>query len=281
MLGSVVCPSAFGANAYLEIDGILNVNGGSLDKATMTVARGAKVVEVWTSDLRHITMKLALDSTYTLSFARPGYLTKALFFDTRMTNEAREQGPYSFRFDVTLVASTNSDGEGYVGPVGYIRFNPEKGDFSYDVDYRRTHTAKGELLATPEPLAVAPGVSVSDKRDRRERRWSPPFVDPTKDMLRMAAAVQKGDHANASMRTTMAGGAVAVVGSPSAAEQEGVRVERSTIVEQEREITIVRVRSAQGQLTEYRRIKHANGMLLHYKNSSNCTYQEYMNAVGE
>ena len=60
---------------------------------------------------------------------------------------------------------------------------------------------------------------------------------------------------------------------------EGSTVERSVIIEQEREITIVRVRD-RGAFTEYRRIAHSNGTVLHFKNASNCTYQEYTDAVG-
>jgi hypothetical protein len=243
--------------SVLEIDGVFKVNGSSMQQARVTLQCRDVVMEVRTNDLRSLKLRLELQTTYTLSFECPGQVTKKLFFDTRMTGEAAARGPYEFRFEITLHSQSKNGEDTYSGPVGYIRFSDKEGGFDYDVDYRLTHSGTGEPLASTS-TSVAEMVSVSEKRDRRERRFIQPFIDPTKDMERSAA--------NRSSQ-------------PEGVVSTGTEVERSVIVEQEREITIARVRS-NGVLTEYRRVKHANGTTMHFKNGSNCTFQEYVGAVG-
>jgi hypothetical protein len=249
--------SAASNNSALQIDGVFKVSGASMQHARVTLQSQDVVMEVRTNDVRHLNLRLELQTTYTLSFECPGQVTKKLFFDTHMSDEAAARGPYEFRFDMTLHSQSKDGEDAYSGPVGYIRFSDVEGGFDYDVDYRLTHSEKGEVLASVS-TTVAEMVSVSEKRDRRERRFIQPFIDPTKDMERSAASMSFGREEAAST---------------------GTDVKRSVIVEQEREITIARVRT-NGVLAEYRSVKHANGTTMHFKNGSNCTFQEYVNAVG-
>jgi hypothetical protein len=249
--------NAASTGSALQIDGVFKVSGASMQQARVTLKCQDVVMEVRTNDVRHLNLRLELQTTYTLSFECPGQVTKKLFFDTRMSEEAAAGGPYEFRFEVTLHPQSKDVEDTYSGPVGYIRFNGAQGGFDYDVDYRLTHSEKGELLASTA-ASVSEMVSVSEKRDRRERGFIQPFIDPTKDMERSVAGKSF---------------------SPEDASASDVEVKRSVIVEQEREITIARVRT-NGVLTEYRRVKHANGTTMHFKNGSTCTFQEYVNAVG-
>jgi hypothetical protein len=263
-------------DAYLEIDGLVNVAGGPHEEASVSLRRDSVRMELSLNDPRHLRARLELQGTYTLSFERPGYRTKQLFFDTRMDAALAAEGPFVFRFEVALEPLVHGGTSAYIGPVGYIRFDPSIGDFGFDVDYRLTHDEQGHELARPPSR---PSVSVSDKRDPRERRWSPPFIDPTREMELAAKGAQE-----LGARVALPVQGIAVGNTSSSGESTmplpvNARVERSVIVEGEREITIVRVR-ANGILTEYRRIAHDNGTVLHYKNGSSCTYQEYMRAVG-
>jgi hypothetical protein len=253
---SGLCASASN-HSTLQIDGVFKVQGAAMQHARVTLHCQDVVMEVLTNDVRHLNLRLELQTTYTLSFECPGQVTKKLFFDTRMSEEAAARGPYEFRFEVTLHPTSKDGMDAYAGPVGYIRFSGVDGGFDYDVDYRLTHTENGELLASASS-GTAEMVSVSEKRDRRERRFIQPFIDPTKEMERSGV----------SRSYTQEGVA------PSSAE-----VKRSVIVEQEREITIARMR-INGVLTEYRQVKHENGTTMHYRNGSNCTFQEYLSAVG-
>jgi hypothetical protein len=271
------------AGSFLEIDGLFHVPSASMEHARVTVQLGDVIMNVLTNDLRHINLRLDLQTTWTLSFEEDGCRSKELFFDTRMSAEQAANAPFLFRFEVTLEVEPSVSALAYAGPVGYIRFDSARGDFDYDLDYRLSHTAGGELLDKPvDPAASV--ISVSDKRGSRERHWGPAFIDPTREMERMAellrtSAMNEGA-VNASAPTVITNEeGVSSIAREIGIVPEGSTVERSVIVEQEREITIVRVRN-KGVSTEYRRIAHSNGTVLHFKNASNCTYHEYVAAVG-
>ena len=54
-----------------------------MDQASVKMIRDGRESSVLTNDIRKISLDLELQSVYTLSFFCPGYLTKALLFDTR------------------------------------------------------------------------------------------------------------------------------------------------------------------------------------------------------
>ncbi len=279
----LAAPSASRAttDAALYIHGRFHVQGGSLEGARVTISRGARTMEVLTDDIRRISLRLDLQSTWTISFEREGCLTKQLFFDTRMSDEALANAPFIFRFTVTLEPVPSLIDVHYIGPVGYVRFYSGAGDFSYDTDYRMTH----RIRANDEVTASLRTPSVSAHRDRRERHFVQPFIDPTREMERTGGMRLSGPAAELIASASVIDGSntaegISSVSSSPQVPLDPMQVQRSVIVEQERVITITRMMT-NGRLTEYRRIMHSNGTVLHFKNASNCSYKEYMRAVGE
>lgn len=126
-----------GTDHGLYLDGRLRVVGEPLEGARLTVYRDDKPMQVLTNDLERIELRLDLQRTYLLSFDHPGCITKQLYFDTRVPVEDLDGAPFTFFFKVTLEQLT-AEGSTlrYAGPVGFIRFYPEVGDFDYDRDYR-------------------------------------------------------------------------------------------------------------------------------------------------
>ena len=166
-----------------------------------------------------------------------------------------------------------------------MKYSPGATEFGYDLDYRLTHDAKGGILADGQ--AAQEGVSVSSKRARAERHRVQPFIDPTRAM-EVEAERRKMDAEHRVAGNGEDGGAsaelvpiegIAFTGVMLAPKYGAADQQRSVVVDQEREITIVRVFEG-NSLSDYRRIRHNDGTTWHFKNGSNCSYQEYVAAVG-
>jgi hypothetical protein len=284
-------PTAQAEQAVLHIDGRFKVQRGSMDQASVNMIRDGRGSSVLANDIRRISLDLELQSVYTLSFSCPGYLTKALLFDTRMTPEAAANAPFEFKFDVTLEDLVNENRFAYIGPVGFIRFLSERGDFGYDTNYAFTHMKKSPATVQgddPESTLVA-------SKGRRERHYVQPFIEPTLAEDLAGLARKSGDprpEKEAQFVITGSQGdemceieAVASnvdgltnMASAAAREAEAMKtrkgLDRSVILEQEREIVITRFSSG-GKFNELREIKHTDGTIMHFCNASSCSLKEY------
>ena len=287
LMAASLAGTTIGANAdnrTLELDGRFYVAGASMRTARVIITRTEGERQEFTDDIRHLALQLDLQEVYLLTFERKGCRSKSILFDTRMDEADVARGPFTFHFDVTLEVARDETVK-YMGPVGYVKYSPSTMDFGYDLDYRLTHDAKGGDLADGPSQQEA--VSVSTKRARAERHRVQPFIDPTRAMELEAErhAMEAGYHDEGKARNeqgcastgpiegiTFTGAAIA----PRYGEEDQ---QRSVVVEQEREITIVRVMDG-AHLSDYRRIRHTDGTTWHFKNGSNCSYQEYIAAVG-
>jgi hypothetical protein len=286
--------SALGAQAeqaVLRIDGRFKVQRGSMEQASVKMIRDGRESNVLTNDIRRISLDLELQGVYTLAFACPGYLTKALLFDTRMSAEAAANAPYEFKFDVTLEDLVTESRFQYAGPVGFIRFLGERGDFGYDTNYAFTHLKK-----SPSTLpGVTAEASLTASKGRRERHYVQPFIEPTlaEDLAGLARKTNE-PRVEEAVQSMINGSddeelceieAVAAdvdglsnIASAAVREAQAMKtrkgVDRSVILEQEREIVITRFTSG-GKFNELREIKHTDGTIMHFCNASSCSLKEY------
>lgn len=270
--------STAGVNDHvLELDGRFYVQGASMRTARVVVTRDEKQLRVLADDVRHLSLRLDLQQVYLLTFERDGCRSKTILFDTRVGPADLVNAPFSFQFDVTLELSSD-DAVKYVGPVGYVKYESGQQDFGYDLDYRLTHDAQGQPLA-----ASASGMeerTISNKHARNERHRVQPFIDPTLGMVLEAERHAREEGTTPCEDPVRVGieGVTPLHMSviPVYAAQAQVR---SVVVEQEREITIVRVMERSGP-SDYRRIRHTDGTTWHFHNGSSCSYSDFVAAVG-
>ena len=154
-----LCANARAGEGTLLLDGRIIVENGDMDDATVTVMQGANELSKLTKRLDAFQMKLALGHTYTLVFAKPGYVTKELLFDTNTPMDIRKGSVFTFRFQVSLSATPDAGDYRYDGPLAIIKFDSKEAEFGYD----RQH-------ASPHMVKAAPV---------RKRREATAFVDPT------------------------------------------------------------------------------------------------------
>jgi len=83
----------------------------------------------------HFTLDLGLGRNYLLSFEREGMVTKLVYFDTNVPDEELARA-FQFPFQVTLFEQGWNGVMAYAGPVGFVRYVPEKRDFLHSTDYR-------------------------------------------------------------------------------------------------------------------------------------------------
>lgn len=156
-------------DAVLNIDGIVRVKELPFSGTRMVMMEHEGPVEIVDRGLDRFYRSLPLGSTFLLAFERAGCVTKQLYFDTNIPAEALAFAPFSFPFKVTLEPPGGREFE-YAGPVGYIRYYPERQDFGYDTDYTkiahpvlidRMMSFKSELKAPKMTSAPEPSVVTS------------------------------------------------------------------------------------------------------------------------
>ncbi len=120
----------------LRVDGKLKIKGGDLNGArAIIVADDAGTVSLG-DGLAHFTYALRLQTRYLFTFEQEGYTTKQVLFDTHVPVVDLAMAPFEFPFQVMLERPPSGTPVEYAGPVGFVRFMPERQDFGYDTDYR-------------------------------------------------------------------------------------------------------------------------------------------------
>lgn len=185
---------AHAGDGVLEVDGILRVKSLKLDGARMIIIDMQGGTEVIDRGLARFKRTLPLQTSVLIAFERPGCVTKELYFDTHVPAEGMAHAPFQFPFQVTLEPLPDGQQFEYAGPVGYIRYHEEIGDFAYDTDYsrkadpvlaERMRTVISDLhdrgVSTPPPL-IAPEMLPQPVPDRAAPELQDPFavVVPTR-----------------------------------------------------------------------------------------------------
>jgi len=175
-----VAAATFANKAVLEVDGILRVKSLGMDGARMVIIDENGGTEVVEQGLSRFRRSLPLQTSVLIAFERPGCVTKQLYFDTRVPAAHMDKAPFTFPFQVTLEPLPPGQDFEYAGPVGYIRYYENIGDFAYDTDYRkkadpmlaeRMRTVMTEL---PEPTTrKSIKAAKSAQRERVEEAVAP------------------------------------------------------------------------------------------------------------
>lgn len=139
---SVVLSSALSLGTHgastpgnLHLDGLMIVHGNKAATARVVVTELHSTGLVLDNVAGHFTLVLNLDRDYLISFERDGLVTKLVLFDTHVPAD-QIGASYFFPFQVTLFEKGWNGVEAYQGPVGFVRFVPDKRDFVHRTDHR-------------------------------------------------------------------------------------------------------------------------------------------------
>ncbi len=148
--GGAMALSMLAWGATLDLDGILMVKGMSMTGARVIIVTPDEEPRTLTTGLAHFSLHLKLNTSYLLSFERPGCVSKQLQFDTGVPSGYPVEDGFYFPFQVTLEPMPEGQQFAYAGPVGLIHFDQYINAFGYDTDYRIT---KDDVLAKRLELA--------------------------------------------------------------------------------------------------------------------------------
>lgn len=299
----------------LLVDGKLKVKGGGLEGARMIMVDGTGAPTVLEQGLAHFVITLDLNSTYLLSFERPGCVSKEVLFDTSLPFTAITDEQRSFLFEVTLQAPPDGQQFEYAGPVAFVHYVAGLHDFGYDTDYRikapvelveqlarvrhdgvkaARHSA---AIVAPVRVdsAVAPTIRAEELRHGDAEM---PLVHPTggtpetQTTIRARTATVPADPANVS-HSAASPRATAVVRGGTSMPPDPVRFgttacplaasntgrQEEVEVEHLRVTRIVRVCGA-GKVTEYRRVETRYGQVYYFRDAQPVPATVFFSAVG-
>lgn len=129
--------SAENSMTVLNLDGKVRTKGAPLAGTRVVIMGHDGPANVLRTGVEHFQHALPLQTAFLFSFEREGCVTKQLYFDTHVPPGAMASAPFDFPFQVTLEAPPKGQEFEYRGPVGYVRFYEERGDFGYDTDYSK------------------------------------------------------------------------------------------------------------------------------------------------
>ncbi len=118
----------------LHADGILTVNGASMEDAQVTIVPSVGDPYTLEKGISRFMLELDLDKRYLVIFEHPECLTKQLYFDTEVPDDYLYD-QYTFPFQVILEKNRSEDVIAYAGPVGFIMYMDAVNDFDYETDY--------------------------------------------------------------------------------------------------------------------------------------------------
>ncbi len=120
---------------YLEVKGTVKVDREGLSGAKINVYKNGTKDKVFNADdAGRFTLRLDLNSDYDLVFAKRGYFSKKLFFNTHVPPE--DVGIWNYKFAIELIPEIEGfNASLFNEPIGKFEFNNRMGDFDYDEVY--------------------------------------------------------------------------------------------------------------------------------------------------
>lgn len=163
----IIC--AFGQDKF-RIEGMVKIEKGNLEGTSVTIEKdGENIGSRNMSSSSKIELQLDYNSTYVLTFKKPGYVTKKLLFETKAPADRLAEGFELFKFN--LVLFKQYEGVNTVvfnQPVGKIYFNGDTDEFGYDTDYTKAIQAQiNEVMK-----------EVAEKQKEEEKTPPPPPPAP-------------------------------------------------------------------------------------------------------
>ena len=132
--------SSIAAQPKFQVGGKMKLEKGKLDGRVELYENGNRKSVRALDGSGKFSFDLELDNTYVFEFSQDGYVTKKISVNTSVSDaERKEYGFIPFDFQVTLFKQY--EGVNFVvfnQPVAQIKYNPEIGDFDYDMDYTKS-----------------------------------------------------------------------------------------------------------------------------------------------
>lgn len=129
--------------AGLKVKGRFEVKEGELSGSIVTVERNGQNVKSFQPSKGKNDLGLEFGYNYTISFSKPGYVSKSIVFMTSVPNDVIDKG--SFQYDFTLEIFKQIDGVNtmvYNQPVAKIYYSRESDNFVDDKNYSATIQAQ-------------------------------------------------------------------------------------------------------------------------------------------
>ena len=144
--------SSIYAQGALEVPVKVDIENGNVDDVLVKVMKNGRSIFTQSS-VSKMKLKLNFNSSYSIVFSKPGYVTKTIEFDTKAPSDHITDGFDPYKIGVKLFKQY--DGVNitvYNQPVGKIRFDKDLDEFSYDTDYSKSILSK--LQDTEDKLAA-------------------------------------------------------------------------------------------------------------------------------
>ena len=126
-------------------DGLLKVNlkflidNGNRDGAKIAIQKDGQGWKSFDSDGKKESVDLPYGHEYLFTFSKPGYITKRIFFSTKLPDEMKDRDDFRpYLFQVTIFKQYDDVNiTVYNQPVGRIAYSNVTDDFDYDTDYTK------------------------------------------------------------------------------------------------------------------------------------------------
>lgn len=129
--------------AGLKVKGRFEVKEGELSGSIVTIERNGQSVKSFQPSRGKNDLGLDFGYNYTISFSKPGYVSKSIVFMTTVPDDIKDKG--SFQYEFTLEIFKQVDGVNtmvYNQPVAKIYYSRETDNFADDKNYSATIQAQ-------------------------------------------------------------------------------------------------------------------------------------------
>lgn len=125
------------AQKILEVPIKLEVENGKIENISMKMVKNG--TEVYSHPgSRTMKLKLEFNQNYTISFTKPGYITKTIEFNTTAPPQRIADGFEDYGVGIKLFVQNEENQVSYNQPVGMIKYDPNLDDFNYETDYSKS-----------------------------------------------------------------------------------------------------------------------------------------------
>lgn len=158
---SILLLESIAQAAGLKVKGRFEVKEGELSGSIVTIERNGQNVKSFQPSKGKNDLGLEFGYNYTISFSKPGYVSKSIVFITSVPNDVIDKG--SFQYEFTLEIFKQVDGVNtmvYNQPVAKIYYSRESDNFVDDKNYTATIQAQMAKVDAEiekkkaEPIAV-------------------------------------------------------------------------------------------------------------------------------
>ena len=131
----------------------LLINGGDYKNSLLTVTKNGAPYKVIDGSGSITSVDFDLNSNYTVTCSKMGYITKILTYNTKVPGGRAADNFAKFKCVVELFPQPEDAIVTFSQPVGKIQYSVEMNDFDYDKNYMQT-ALEMQKQATEHPVAA-------------------------------------------------------------------------------------------------------------------------------